>query len=242
MFGFQAINDSGSLTISDNFPNLVFQERGQIVVENGSVVDRPAYGVSYFYSPVTTSAPPNIFVRFNSGRHGSCNIYMSMIGSSGNWSGFSVWASAIGGAVLPRHVLDYVVCKSTDNNTPTGFGLAVYDSSGRPTYKSQDKSVKFTKFTKSWYRSDIGGQFVNLFPSGIAIDSDDYIDISSMNRGNVHMPLSRVQYTSLRILSDGVRSLSLVSQNAVSLGVAGPQQVGTTNFCIPICKFPENIY
>lgn len=242
MFGFQATNELGSLTISDNFPNLVFQERGQIIVRNTSVTDRPAYGVSYFNQPVTQQSPPNIFIRFNSGNHETCNIYMSMLGSPGNWIGFAVWAGAIGGTTLPRHVLDYVLCKFTDSKPATGFGMVVYDSQGNQTYKSEDKSVKFSKFTKSWFRNDNGGEFVNIFPLGITIENDDYIDISSMNRGNVHMSLQRTQFTSVRILSGGVRTLALVSQNTVSLGIGGPKQLASTNFCIPICKFPIEIY
>lgn len=242
MFGFQAINDAGSITISDQYPNLVYSERGQIVVQNSSVVDRPAVGSVTFSKPVLQSAPPSVFVRFNSGRHSSCTIYLQMLGSPGNWTGMTIRAAAIGGGVLPRHVLDYVICKFTTPEEPTGFGLAVYDGNGAPTYKSQDAAVKYTKFTKSWSRSGTAN-FVILTPSGISIEIDDYIEISSINRGNAHQPLlQNYQYSSLDLLTDDIRVLRLITQNSIQIGVGGPTQVGSTFFCIPIAKFPISVY
>lgn len=242
MFGFEAINNQGSVTISDQFPNLVYSERGQVIVQNTSVVDRPAVGVVTFESAVRQTAPPTIFVRFNSGRHPQCSIYLEMRGSAGNWTGFVIRAAAIGGTVLPRHVLDYVVCRITTNTNPSGYGLAVYDSSGVPTYKSQDVHVKYSKFTKSWSKSGTSF-FLVLTPDGISIANDDYIEISSINRGNALMGLERdYMFSNVDLFRDNSRVLRLITQNSTELGFGGPTDVDSCFFCIAICKFPTSIY
>lgn len=247
-FGFEAKNDSGSVTLSDEYPTLVYSHRGQIVVQNTSVVDRPAVGSVGFPAPIQQLAPPKVFIRFNSGRHNSCNVYLAMNGSANNWTGFTIYAGALGGGTLPRHVLDYVVCKLTDNNPASGFGMAIYDSTGKLTYKSQDRPVRYSKFTKSWsysVTSSLGTYFANLTPVAISIDLDDYYDLSSMNRGSAlftpYEGSARMQYVSVQILSGGVRTLQLVQQNSSSLYTT-PLEVGNTFFCIPICKFPTSQY
>jgi hypothetical protein len=242
MFGFQAKNDQGSITISDQFPNLIYSERGQIVVQNTSVVDRPAVGSVTFTNPVTQAAPPIIFIRFNSGRHGSCTIYLQMNGTPGNWTGMTIRAAAIGGGTLPRHVLDYVVCRTANTSPASGYGMAVYDSNGNPTYKSQDVHVKYSKFTKSWTRS--GTEFfVILTANSISIEDDDYIEVSSMNRGNANMSLfPNYMYSSLDLLTGGTRVCRLIIQNSVTQGSGGPMEANSTFFCMPICKFPQSVY
>lgn len=240
MFGFQAINNSGSVTINDNFPLLIFSERGQVVVENTSVVDRPAEGSFLFLRPKKQLSPPKIFVRFNSGRHGSCDVYLAMIGSPGNWTGATIYAGAIGGGILPRHVLDYVVCETTPPDLVDEYGMVIYNSLGQPTYKSEDKLVKYTKFTSSW-SSSASDQFTyNYSPIGISIDLDDYIDISSMNRGPAWMNNTYVRFTSMRLLSGGVRVLGLTLQLYSTGGSQGSPS--GRKFCIPICKFPNSVY
>lgn len=246
-FGFEALNNSDSITLSSDYPVLVYSHRGQIVVENTSVVDRPAVGSVGFPSPIQQPTPPKIFIRFNSGRHNSCNIYLVMNGSPNNWTGFTVYAGAIGGGTLPRHVLDYVVCKLTDQNQPTSpFGMVIYDADGNQTYKSEDRLVKYNKFTMAWSYVWIEGSFSsfsNLRPVGITIENDDYIELSSMNRSNAHLGISDSagMYLSVQILSGGVRQLVLVRQYS-SLAIVRPQEVGNTFFCIPICKFPLSNY
>ncbi len=245
-FGFEARNNSEAVLLSSSYPVLVYSHRGQIVVQNTSVVDRPAVGSVAFPSPIQQVPPPKIFLRFNTGRHNTCNIYLSMNGSANNWTGFTLYAGAIGGGTLPRHVFDYVICKLTDPTPPTGFGMAIYDASGNPTYKSQDRLVRYNKFTSSWSHTDFesGFQvFQNLRPIGITIASDDYVELSSMNRCNAHFgaynPYST--YYSTQVLSGGTRVLWLVRQNSSS-SITFPLEIGNTLFCIPICKFPVSDY
>lgn len=248
-FGFEATNNSGSVLLSDIYPTLVYSHRGQIIVENGSVVDRPAVGSVSFPSAIQQIVPPKIFIRFNSGRHNSCNVYLVMNGSPNNWTGFTMYAGAIGGGTLPRHVLDYVVCKLTDNIPPVSpYGMVIYDSTGKQTYKSEDRPVRYDRFTKSWSLSvtNAGGgiYFTNLNPVGITIVTDDYIELSPMNRGNAHFTAdgnNTGMYTSTQLLSGGTRVLQLVMQNSSSL-YTQLSEVGNTFFCMPICKFPTSQY
>lgn len=239
MFGFQAINNAGSVTLNDQFPTLVFSERGQVVVQNTSVVDRPAVGSFSFITAKTNVAPPKIFVRFNSGRHSSCEIYIVMQGGPGNWTGAIVYAGAIGGGTLPRHVIDYVVCDVANQNVTSDYGMVIFNADGVITYKSEDAPVKYSKFTRFWTSTAIN-QFNFLYtPSGITIDSDDFMDVSSMNRGPSWMNGANVSFTSMQIYSGGVRMLRLGIQIRTS---GGNISSAGFQFCIPVCKFPSDVY
>jgi hypothetical protein len=244
MFGLKVINNQESVLVSDNSPVLVYSQRGQIVVQNTSVVDRPAVGTVVFATPVTQTLPPRVFIRFASGRHSSCSIYMTMNGSAGNWTGMTIRAGALGGSTLPRHVLDYVVCVySLSNNLPS-YGMVVFNADGVPVYRSDDRVVRFSKFTKSWTEQNSGSYHLNYLPSNITIDEDDFIEISQMNRGNANMNLFGgidLMFTSMSILSNSVRTLRLVIQFTTQ-NRNGQRELGSTLFCIPICKFPITDY
>lgn len=239
MFGFQAVNNSGSVTLNSDYPTLAYSGRGSVVVQNPSVVDRPAVGYFSFGAVRTQIAPPRIFVRFNSGRHASCLIYLAMNGSPGAWYGAWIYAGAQGGGTLPYYVIDYVICETASTTVNDNFGMVIYDSTGKPTYKTEDLPVKYNKFTRTWVSQVINQFNFTYYPAGIAIDNDDFIDISSMNRGPVFLNTSNVAYTGMYIFRGGARTCQLSVSLRVTGGNVNPTGI---NFSIPICKFPSNIY
>lgn len=243
MFGFEAINNDNSVIVSNTNSHLIFSERGTVDVRNNSVVDRPAVGTATFTTPVLTIAPPKVFARLVSSRHSSMTIYTALIGSPGNWTGFRIYAAARGGGILPLYVVDWVCCKNFDRPTTADYGFALYDENGVEIFSSDKKLVKYSKFTKSWTvaRTLSGSLFYYTWtPTDILISPDDYIDITSINRGMVSQFVDLKQFTSLIIYRDNSPTLLLQTQAGTSQ--SSPQQTDIRKFCMPICKFPTSIY
>lgn len=243
MFGFEAINLGGSVIISPSNTHLAFVERGTISVLNNSVVDRPAVGSAAFMKPITSKEPPQVFVRLQSSRHSGLEAYMRIDGSPGNWTGFTMWASAFGGSTLPLYVLEFCVCANVSSAPASGFGMSVFDADGKPVFSSTDKLVKFSKFTKKWsitISGAAGGYAYFTFTPDIQIESDDFINISSVNKGTVNQYLYQAMFHSIRLYRNNERLLNLVTQGSYWYTVPG--NVGNMRFCIPVCKFPAEIY
>lgn len=241
MFGLDVLNNANSTLISSNSRPMIFSERGFVSVTNSSVVDRPAYGSVVFSIPVLTQAPPCVFIRLDSSRHSSLSLYVIMTGVPFNWTGFIIVASAQGGGVLPLYVLEYVVTKNFDLGEATGYGLMLYNEYGVPIFRHDRKLVKYSKFTKKWTLTQtVPGYTFFTFSSNLTIDADDFIDVSSINRGIVHQAVVNKMFTSLSIYEGSQRVLKLQTQSAA--GASNPQNIPAMNFCIPVCKFPSSVY
>lgn len=241
-FGFEAINNGNSVLISDFQNHLHFSERGVMTV-TASRVDVAATGVVTFATNVLTQAPPKIFVRLISSAHSSMNLYTVMIGAPGNWTGFRIYAGAQGGGTLPNYQIDWVCCKNFDRDTTQTYGMTIYDANGNTIFTSDKKLVKYSKFTKDWtvQRTFANARyFFTYFPTNITIDNDDYIDISSINRGRVNQLVDGLEFTSMVIYSASTRVLRLQTQSVYDQ--SSPQQMSTRKFCIPICKFPSSVF
>lgn len=245
MFGVEFLNSEKSVLISAFDRPLVFAFRGTVNVQNTSVVDRPAVGTVVFAAPIPTVAPPRLFVRLNSSRHSSMELYVVMNGSSGAWTGFTIYASAQGGGTLPLYVLDYVIARPSFREPTRTWGMQILEKgSERTLFSSDEYIVRFSKFTKKWtlsvsFSSDFSIIYYT-YNSGVTIDIDDYIDVTFFNRGIVLQTIFDVTYTSVRIYDGGVRVLNLQTQSFSDS--SAPKSVGDINFCTPICKFPASKY
>lgn len=240
MFGFEAINDGSSVLVSNNHRHLSFKERLSVTVTN-TVVDRPSTGSASFSSPVTTQAPPTIFAKLQSTRHSSIEMYCVVLGSPGNWTGVRFYASAYGGSTLPLYVLDCVVCHFITADTSEDFGMVLYDEEGVPVFCHDNKLVKYSKFTKKWTLQKTSSAYsYYTFRPDVTIATDDYIDVSSLNRGVVMQLVYGMMFSSVRIYRDNSPTLELVAQ--ANSNTSNPQGVSEMNFCIPVCKFPESVY
>ena len=238
-FGLKVINNGGSVNISSDYKILVFSERGifQIVSRYS---DGEGYGQVTFTRPVTTVEPPQVFVRTISASHGALSFYTRLLGSSGNWTGFSV-TSAVLGSPLQNFTLEYVNCKYSDKRSTDKYGLEVYDYLGNVIYTSSDRAVRYSRFTKSWSYTGptVAYGVVGVFNSNMTIAADDFISITSIDRG-VSWFNSYVDYAGLRIRDGGAPSLKIhINLSATDTNLF---QGANSNFSIPICKFPIDRY
>lgn len=241
-FGFEAINDNSSVIVSSESRPLVYVSRGQVSITN-SVVDRPASGSAGFPA-ISTQAPPRVFVRLNSSRHSSMACYITINGSPGNWTSFTIYAAAQGGGTLPLYVVDYVLCVPSGGigtDLTSGYGMVLYGEDGQAVFNHTQRIVKFSKFTKTWTYSKSGSNpTFHTLNSNVTIDLDDYIDITYFNRGTVLQQVVNIMFTGLVLYSSSTRVLRMQTQATNFTDEI--LDVGISNYCTPICKFPVAQY
>lgn len=241
-YGLSVTNDYGSVIISSSYKVLVFSERGLFQITS-KYSDREGAGEVTFAKPVLTQEPPQVFVRHIKGRHNGLMVYTTLRGSAGNWTGFKVTSAAAGGD-LQNHSMEYVTCKYSDKSSTDVYGLEVYDEQGKIAFTSSDRVVKYNKFTRNWRWQQFGGRSpLQVFHSDLAIDADDFISISSIDRG-VSWYMDGVDYAGLRLLDGGKPVLAMIINTVPDSYYEGWWYQGTngTSFSIPVCKFPIGRY
>lgn len=241
-FGLSVTNDYGSVIISSSYKVLVFSERGLFQITS-RYSDREGVGEVTFAKPVLTQEPPQVFVRHIKGKHNGLSVYTTLRGSAGNWTGFKVTSAASGGD-LQNHSMEHVICKYSDKPSTDVYGLEVYDEQGKIVFTSSDRVVKYNKFTRNWRWEQFGGRSpVQMFHSDLAIDADDFISISSIDRG-VSWYMDGVDYAGLRLLDGGKPVLAMTINAVPDSYYEGYWYQGTngTSFSIPVCKFPIEKY
>lgn len=235
-FGLSVTNDFGSIVISGDHKIMVFSERGTFTITS-QYTDREGQGAVVFIRPIKTQEPPQVFVRFVSGVHNDLGMFTVILGGPGNWTGFRVVSAVRGNPNLQNYTLEYVSCMYSNLQSSSDYGLELRDAQGNIIYTSSDNVVRFSKFTKSWSLTQ--GNNVDVFDSGLTIDPDDFISISSIDRG-VNWFTGHANYAGMTLLSNGVRVLRIHNQKITSEWYFQ----GTNNTClaIPVCKFPSSRY
>lgn len=235
-FGLAVTNDYGSVIVSSNYKVMVFSERGNFKITS-QYTDAEGQGAVTFAKPIKTQEPPQVFVRLVTGVHSDLGMFTGLLGGPGNWTGFRVVSAARGNPNLQNYILEYVSCMYTSLKSVSSYGLEINDQQGNIVYTSSDNVVRFSKFSKAWTLAR--GNFVDVYDSGLAIDNDDFISISSIDRG-VSWFTSHAQYSGITLLDGGVRVLKIHNQ----FRAGDWYYQGTNNTClaIPVCKFPTSRY
>lgn len=236
-YGFVAENDYGSVSISSVYKVLVFSERGQFRIQS-RYTDKPGKGQFNFAKPILTVEPPQIFLRTITASHDNLGLYISIEGSSGNWTGFHVTSAVRGGSVLQDYLMEFVSCKYSDQQSDAEFGMEVRDGQEQIVYVSSDRVVRFGKFAKKW---TVGrGFYVDTYYSDVVIDTSDFICVSSMDRGIMWFA-NNSQYAGITILDGGVPVLQIFNQKQY---LDRFYWQGSDGFFlgVPVCKFPIERY
>lgn len=239
-YGFLARNNSGSVTISTASKALVFSERGNFSITS-RYNNREGFGQVSFSKVITTQEPPQVFARCVTASHPTLSFYTRMLGGPGNWTGVAVTSPVMGGA-LQNFSVEYVACKFSDRKSSSNFGMEIYDEVGSVTYTSSDRVVKYSKFSKKWVYTppQVAYGVVGIFSSDVKVDADDYISISSIDRGNSWF-MGRVDYAGIRIRDASAPALKiLINLNRTDISLH--QGSSQSFFSIPVCKFPIDRY
>ncbi|WP_439851163.1 hypothetical protein ACTACG_07440 [Pseudomonas syringae] len=236
-YGFSALNDNNSVIISSKYKVMVFSERGQLSIKS-QATNKEGRGTVVFARPIQTQEPPQIFVRHVSGSHSILSVYTTMSGGPANWTGFLITSAVRSGSTLQNYSVEYVSCKFSDQPSPEIYGMNIKDENSRIVFSSADKIVRYSKLAKNWTVQK--GDVVDTYSSNLSIESDDFICVSSMDRG-VMWFADGVQYAGLTILDNSLPVLKITAQVAGG-GYWYWQGVNGTSFGIPVCKFPIDRY
>ncbi|QPG62051.1 hypothetical protein HFV04_021350 [Pseudomonas sp. BIGb0427] len=237
-YGFYASNDFGSVTITSTYKVMVFSERGTFNITS-RYTDRPGSGLVTFAKPILTLEPPQVFLRHVSGVHSTLGLYVTMLGSSGGWTGFLITSAVRGGNQLQSYLVEYVACKYADAPSAEMYGRNIWDANGRIVFSSSDRVVRFNKFTKNWTKSQ--GVNVDEYFSGLTIDADDYISVTSFDRG-VEWFAGGARYAGVTIWDFNAPTLTIFCDKQTGGGYSYPYGTDGTSFSIPVCKFPISKY
>lgn len=235
-FGLSVTNDYGSIIISSGYKIMVFSERGTFNITS-QYTNKEGQGSVSFTKTIRTQEPPQVFVRFVSGVHDDLAIFTILSGGPGSWTGFRVVSAVRGNPNLQNYTLEYVSCMYSNLKSTSDYGLELFDYQGNTIYTSSDNVVRFSKFSKNWTLTQ--GNQVDYYDSGISIDADDFISISSIDRG-VGWFTGHANYAGLTLLASGVRMLRIV--NNIVAGAWYYQGTNNTCLAIPVCKFPAARY
>ena len=238
-YGFRAINDFGSVTISSAYKVLVFSERGTYQV-NSQYTDRGGEGSVSFSKTITTIEAPQVFVRVAAASHANLGVYVSMVGSPGNWTGFRTFSAAPGSSPLQNFTLEYVACKFADSVQATGYGMNIRDANGVPVFSAQDKVVRYSKFATSWTMVTNADDY-RVFTPNVTIEADDFICVSAFDRG-LNWATGNSQFSAFNIWLNWAPNLNTYVQRITALGYWYWQGTNDTNFTVPVCKFPASRY
>jgi hypothetical protein len=236
-YGLSVTNNSGSVLISNDYRMLVFSERGNFNITS-RYTDREGAGSVVFARPIQTSEAPQIFLRHVRGVHSSLGVYITLAGGPGNWTGFAVTSAVRNGSSLQDYDMEFVACKYSNQTSKDMYGLELYDGAAQPIFASDDRVVTYSKFAKNWTRAQ--GSTVYVFTSDLSIDGDDFVSVSSIDRG-VMWFAGGAGFVGMTLLENNLPVLKITATVSGG-GYWYYQGVNGTNFCIPVCKFPLTRY
>ncbi len=168
-YGFLAINDDGYVQIDADTPRLSVLSKGNYQGSSMTVT------VS-FPQPITTAEPPCVFIR-PSTRTGTELYYaMSILGSSGNWTGFRISSQNV--AYLPAGKWFAAVFAPTASAT---YGLRIWNGAGARVYDSGAAPAVVTNVVQSWsYVGAVSGSLAGHYywRAAYTVAEDEYVMIN----------------------------------------------------------------
>jgi hypothetical protein len=137
-YGLIAINEDSYVQIDSDSPRLCLMYKGSY---GGS-----SYVVNItFPAPITTVEPPMIFIRPNAGSRNEMLGQLSINGSSGNWTGFSLHSRNV---TFQPTGLWFAAVFATKANS--GFGMRLWDDGGTLIYDTGNLPVQVITARADW--------------------------------------------------------------------------------------------
>lgn len=180
-FGLQFTNTSGTVTLDSEYARLSVLFTGNYTPNAGG---GRAASVA-FPSVVTTQEPPLVFIRPTTISGLASATQMSVSGTPGAWTGFSLRAfNTDSAAPNGKYFVATFQAKATAN-----FGLRIWDGSSGLLFDSGTASAVFSRAYQNWnfVRSVLvtGGTYVNYYTVNYSFPEDEYLMINNFGMNMV---------------------------------------------------------
>lgn len=137
-FGFKSINDSSYVQIDADSPRMCYLEKGSYGGSN-------YIATVTFARAVTTLEPPMIFIRPSETSNTELYRSMTLLGSSGNWTGFQITAQNINYQPTGLWFVAVFASRGTSN-----YGMRLFKADGSLIYDSTASAVVVTGVFSTW--------------------------------------------------------------------------------------------
>lgn len=188
-YGLSVVNDSQYIQIDSETPRLC-------CLYNGAYSAGSRVAIVNFPAPITTPEPPCIFIRNSPSAPDDIYTKFVLLGSSGNWTGFQIWANNINSRPTGKWFAAVFATIAQDR-----YGMRFWGADGKIVYDSGATPVTVTRCTNSWSYGGYGQQGVigvatwwncNLDASPLL--EDEYFMINSFSRPMLQ-PNNRISAT-----------------------------------------------
>lgn len=174
-YGFQSVNNSNVVNVDSEFSRLVVIASGRFAPTQESGLG----SVTAFPRPVTTQAPPLVFVRPDTTGAIAGLCQMRLIGSPGNWTGFYVRAYNVNTAQPNGR---YFVAAFAAQAVST-YGMRLWGADGGLIFDSGTPCAIFTRAFQNWtyvtYDTDAQGLVRIYYKVSFNFPENEYLMINN---------------------------------------------------------------
>ena len=145
-YGLRVVNNNSYVQIDSDTPRLCSLYSG--TYSAGSRV-----AIVTFPAAITTPEPPCIFIRNSPTAPNDVYTQTILTGSSGNWTGFQVWANNINSRPTGKWFAAVFATKANGN-----YGMRIWGANGQLVFDSGATPVTVTRASNSWSYVTYGQQ------------------------------------------------------------------------------------
>ena len=185
-FGLTVRNDDSFIQIDSETPRLCSVFNGAYAA-TGDRVARVA-----FPAAITTEEPPCIFIRNSPDRAHELYDGMTINGSAGNWTGFSISANNVSWRPAGKWFAAVFASR-----TAAQYGLRLWSAAGSLVYDSGAAPVIMTRASHAWayagstQHPPLGNAFYWVNGALGPLKEDEYFMINPFSRGQLNPGLAR---------------------------------------------------
>lgn len=160
-YGFKFTNSSDVVTLDSEFSRLV-------------VLFSARYNAGAFFpTPITSQEPPLIFVRPDSA---SSFQYVRILGTPGNWTGFS--------NAHPANAPGTYFLAAYESKATSSYGMRLWDGQSKVLFDTGTPCAQFTMVATSWTLLSVTnpsvGRWTYVYSTPGTLSSGDYMLINNM--------------------------------------------------------------
>lgn len=145
-YGLRVVNNNSYVQIDSDTPRLCS-------LYNGTYSAGSRVAIVTFPAAITTPEPPCIFIRNSPSAPNDIYTQTILTGSSGNWTGFQIWANNINSRPTGKWFAAVFATKANGN-----YGMRIWGANGQLVFDTGATPVTVTRASNSWSYVSYGQQ------------------------------------------------------------------------------------